>query len=542
MRSRRSSSRLRLAYLCLSTAALLLCNTLSSAQSVDLDLTAEELQWIEQNPTIRVHNETNWPPYNFNVDGEPSGFSIDYMRLLAEQTGLEVDFVSGPDWNAFIDMMRSGDLDVMLNIVDTPARREFLLFTDPYAITSPALAVQEQVTGLNSVNDLAGRTVCIPQGSSTEEFLRQDYPDLNLLPLSDATACLHAVADGRAFASIEGYSILNHLLESTSLPGIKIASIAVDPNMASVMGIGTNIDQPVLRNILQKAMDNVEPAAVANLRQQWLGAPPAATAVAAGVGLTEEERQWIADNPVIRAHNSANFAPFNFNRNGVPAGFSIDYMNLVASKTGLQVDYVSGPTWPEFHNMIQSGDLDVILNVTPTAERATYLHFTESYMQTPTVIVVRDGASQVQSLQDLYGKRVAVGTGNVQETLLARDHPEIEAVPYELTLDSLFAVLEGNVDATMSEYAVVDYFIKENALTGLRIALIIRESDFTSVNTLGVRLDQPILSELMAWAAGNTNYCRDTGSTNAGGARLASRASRDSHGRLSDGCHLRFCG
>jgi ABC-type amino acid transport substrate-binding protein len=118
MRPRRSFFRLRLAYLCLSTAALLLCNTLSSAQSVDLDLTAEELQWIEQNPTIRVHNETNWPPYNFNVDGEPSGFSIDYMRLLAEQTGLEVDFVSGPDWNAFIDMMRSGDLDVMLNIVD----------------------------------------------------------------------------------------------------------------------------------------------------------------------------------------------------------------------------------------------------------------------------------------------------------------------------------------------------------------------------------------------------------------------------------------
>jgi ABC-type amino acid transport substrate-binding protein len=210
-------SRLRLAYLYVSAAALLICNTLAFAQSVDLTLTAEELQWIEQNPTIRVHNETNWPPYNFNVDGEPTGFSIDYMRLLAEQTGLEVEFVSGPDWNEFIGMMRSGDLDVMLNIVNTPARREFLLFTDAYAITSPVLAVQEQVTGLNSINDLAGRTACIPQGSSTEEFLRQSYPDLNLLTLSDATACLHAVADGRAFASVEGYSILNHLLESTSL-------------------------------------------------------------------------------------------------------------------------------------------------------------------------------------------------------------------------------------------------------------------------------------------------------------------------------------
>ena len=121
------------------------------AQSAELDLTAEEQAWIRDNPTIRVHNEMDWPPYNFNVDGEPSGFSIDYMRLLAEQAGLEIEFVSGPSWSEFLDMMRSGDLDVMLNIVDTPARREFFLFTGPYAITSPALAVQEQVTGLNSL-------------------------------------------------------------------------------------------------------------------------------------------------------------------------------------------------------------------------------------------------------------------------------------------------------------------------------------------------------------------------------------------------------
>jgi len=80
---RRPIFRLRLAFLFLSTAASLFCNTLLLAQSVDLNLTTDELQRIEQNPTIRVHNSTNWPPYNFTVAGEPTGFSIDYMRLLA---------------------------------------------------------------------------------------------------------------------------------------------------------------------------------------------------------------------------------------------------------------------------------------------------------------------------------------------------------------------------------------------------------------------------------------------------------------------------
>jgi polar amino acid transport system substrate-binding protein len=469
----------------------------ASAQSPDLDLTAEELAWIADNPVIRVHNETNWPPYNFNVDGEPTGFSIDYMRLVAERAGFEIDFVSGPDWNEFLDMMRSGDLDVMLNIVDTPARREFLLFTEPYAITSPVLAVQEQVTGLSSLNDLAGRNVCIPQGSSTEEFLRQAYPDLNLVPLSDATACLHAVADGRAFASIEGYSILNHLLESNRVPGLKIASIAVDPTMASVMGIATNIDQPVLRNILQKAMDSLEPAAVASVRQQWLGAPPTTPAVAIEADLTAEERRWIAENPVLRVHNEMDWPPFNFNENGQPVGYSIDYMNIIARKIGVQVEYISGPTWQEFMDMIRSGDLDVMLNITATPERSAYMLFTEPYLQMPAAVVVGDPDLQLQSYEDLYGKRVAVIEGFFQEELLARNHPEIELVPQDDTLSALYAVLEGDADAMVDDYPVINYLIDENTLTGLRVGLILRDVESVSINGLGVSNERPILRDIL---------------------------------------------
>jgi PAS domain S-box-containing protein len=466
---------------------LALIAPLAIAQSPDLNFTDEELAWITDNPVIRVHNETNWPPYNFNVNNEPTGFSIDYMRLLGERAGLEVEFVSGPDWNEFLNMMRSGDLDVMLNIVDTPARREFLLFTDPYAITSPVLAVQEQVTGLNSLNDLADRTVCLPQGSSTEEYLRQAYPDLNLLPLSDATACLHAVADGRAFASVEGFSILNHLFEN----------IAVDPNMASVMGIATGIDKPVLRNILQKAMDSLEPATVASLRQQWLGSPPITAAVAREADLTEEELRWIADNPVLRVHNEMDWPPFNFNENGQPAGYSIDYMNLLARKIGIQVEYISGPTWQDFLDMIQSGDLDVMLNVTPTPERSAYMIFTEPYLQTPTAVVVGDPTLDVTSYEDLYGKRVAIVEGFLQQELLERAHPEIEIVTAVDTLSAMYAVLEGNADAMVDDYPVVNYLINANTLTGLRVALILRDAESVSVNALGVSIDQPVLMRIL---------------------------------------------
>ena len=48
-----------------------------------IKLTPDEKAWIQSNPVIRVHNEKDWPPFNFFEDDKPRGFSIDYMNLLA---------------------------------------------------------------------------------------------------------------------------------------------------------------------------------------------------------------------------------------------------------------------------------------------------------------------------------------------------------------------------------------------------------------------------------------------------------------------------
>lgn len=46
-------------------------------------LTETEREWIKAHPKIRVHNEMDWPPFNFNKNGRPQGLSIDFMNLLS---------------------------------------------------------------------------------------------------------------------------------------------------------------------------------------------------------------------------------------------------------------------------------------------------------------------------------------------------------------------------------------------------------------------------------------------------------------------------
>ena len=52
---------------------------------------------------------------------------------------------------------------------------------------------------------------------------------------------------------------------------------------------------------------------------------------------TEEELTWIAEHPVLKATNEMDWAPIDFVRSGEPAGFSIDYLNLIASKAGFSM-------------------------------------------------------------------------------------------------------------------------------------------------------------------------------------------------------------
>lgn len=45
--------------------------------------TKEEKRVFKRTPILKVHNESDWAPFNFNQNGKASGYSIDYMNLLA---------------------------------------------------------------------------------------------------------------------------------------------------------------------------------------------------------------------------------------------------------------------------------------------------------------------------------------------------------------------------------------------------------------------------------------------------------------------------
>lgn len=156
-------------------------------------LTNEEKNYIK-NSIIKVHNELNWPPFNYNINGKATGYSIDYMNLLASKVGLNVEYISGPNWNDFLDLIKDNKLDVMLNIAKTEDREKYLNFTTPYLKAVDSVFVRKEVNNLKSLEDFKGKTLAVIDGFYEEELFKKYYPEIKLLLVKDSLEGLKKLA------------------------------------------------------------------------------------------------------------------------------------------------------------------------------------------------------------------------------------------------------------------------------------------------------------------------------------------------------------
>jgi len=462
-------------------------------QSNELGFTSGESAWLGEHPVIRVSNEMDWTPFNFNRNDIPQGFSIDYMSLLAETVGFEIDFISGPSWNDFMEMIQNKDLDVILNIAFSDERAEFIKFTDPYFEFAPGLYTRKDYPTIKSVEDLYGKKFAVPKGFFFESYFT-DHPQVELVRVLDTKEALLAVSNGTADAMLDLMPVANFFLNQLLVTNLHTnGTLGVGEGAPIAAHLGIRDDWEIFRGILNKGMKALPEKKLNDLRIKWLGY----SEVEVLVPLTDEERDFIKSHHVIRVHNEQDWPPYNYYENGSPQGFSIDYMNLLSELLDIQVEYVTGPSWNEFLEMMKKKELDVMLNIVWTEDRAEYILFTESYARNPNVIVsFKD--NPFDTIEELYGKTVAIPKGFFYEEILRKNYPQINRLPLTDLLECMKAVSMGAADASFGEEAVVNSIISRNMLTNLKVSgeAKIGDPDLENLN-IGIRDDYPLLQSAL---------------------------------------------
>jgi len=473
---------------------LILFLLIGNLLSKNLELSKDEKIYLLKQQTIKVHNEMNWPPFNFNEDGVPRGYSIDYMNLVAKQLDIDIEYVHGFTWGQFVKKLKNHEIDVMLNMVKTKSREKFVKFTHPYLnVLSVIYTRPEDRSDVNSLIDLQGKTVAIPKGFYVEELFEKYYPSVKLLLKKNNLDALESVAIGEADATVGELGVLGYLKKQNFISNVKVAAKIKDKRFLSILNIGVRDDKSQLRDLIQKAMDSIDDNEIKVIENKWFGFTQTSKAK-----LTDKQKQFIRKNPTIKVHNEMNWPPFNFNDNGKAKGYSIDYMNLAASKVGLNLKYVYGFSWSEFMDQLKTHELDVMLNIVKTKTREKFIDFTEPYLNVMAAIYTKKSdVSKINSLEDLNGKIVAIPKGFYHQELFEKHYPKVKLLLTKNHLESLENIAIGKADATVGVMAVLDYLVNKNFISNVKIAAKINEKKFFSIMNIGVRDDQPILSDII---------------------------------------------
>jgi two-component system, sensor histidine kinase and response regulator len=461
-----------------------------------IDLSVEEKAWLKEHPVMRVSSEPDYAPFDYQIDGKPAGYSTDYVKLLAERLGIRLEFVMDT-WANLLKKAKNKELDLVHTIFNAPAeRREYLSFTKPYKRVINAIVIRDGITGINKLEDLASRTVGLVKADSVAQIIPKLVPDAQYLHFDNYTALLKAVSTGNADATVLELPVAAHYIRQLSLTNLKVATeVATLGDRDQHYRLAVRKDWPIFVSILEKAMDSLQPDELVRLESRWLTLP--STDARYSIELTAEEIEWIKANPKIRVHNEMDWPPFDFNENGEARGLSIDFMDLLASKVGLEVEYVSGPTWNEFLEMMKHGELDVMLNIVKTPDRQKYLLYTPPYVENPNTILSKKD-TPYRSLAELFGKTVAVTKGYFYEEILAREYPEINVLPVKDTRETMKAVSFGKADAALGEIAVLNYLINQLMMTDLSVTGEIKFGNpELSLLNIATRKDLPVLASIL---------------------------------------------
>ncbi|WP_409304820.1 transporter substrate-binding domain-containing protein [Peribacillus sp. SCS-155] len=164
------------------------------------------------------------------------------------------------------------------------------------------------------------------------------------------------------------------------------------------------------------------------------------------------------------------YPPFEFEEGGDYKGIDIELINAIAKDQGFKIE-LSPMDFGGIIPAMQSGELDVaIAGMSITDERKKVVDFSTPYFDAGLTLVVNKDNSDIQSVDDLKGKTVAVkkGTTGAKYATDNASKAGFKVVQFNDSPAMFQEVSNGNADVLIEDYPVIAYAIAQKDL-GLKI-------------------------------------------------------------------------
>ena len=288
-----------------------------------LSVSAEEAK----NRTVRV----GWYEGTYNTtepDGKKRGYSYEYQQAVAAHTGWKYEYVEG-SWAELMNMLKSGEIDLMGDISYTEERSTSMLFSElPMGEDKYYLYVDTSNTDIatSDLTTLNGKRIgMLPKALTVEMFHEWEKS--------------HGVNTQQV--DITGADDVRQKLKNREIDGFVLNESPQweSDNISPALLIGSSYNyfavskkRPDLKEELDQAMQKIEkenPFYKEDLYKRYLSANPIET-------LTDEEQNWLEQHGAVRIGYLKNDVGVSFadTESRKPVGIINDYISLASGCLG----------------------------------------------------------------------------------------------------------------------------------------------------------------------------------------------------------------
>ena len=236
-------------------------DTAPEAQGAEAPLFDQLPQAYQDSKVIKVGSDIAYAPMEYyDTDGTTVlGFDKELTDALTEQLGVTFQW-NNATFDGLITQLASKKIDVAISgMSDTAERQAEVDFVDYYQAGAMILAKKGNPEGIESLEDLCGKTIAVQRGTTQEGYAQEQSATcsdpIDILSFDRETEAMLQVKNGRAVAGMQDYPVATYNARTSG--GGNDFEVIGEQIQAGPLGIAVAKDNQGLRDALQKALQAI---------------------------------------------------------------------------------------------------------------------------------------------------------------------------------------------------------------------------------------------------------------------------------------------
>jgi len=231
-------------------------------------LTLAEQNWLYRHQELVVPLEVDAYPYVFkNNNGYYSGAWVDYMEIISQRLNINIKVDGFDTWDQALSTLKDKKADFKVGVTKTKEREEHLDFTKPFINFNFVIVMKKGHLFIDSMSGLRRKKLGIIKGYAEAEFIKRDYPEINIVAVSNVMEGIKLVANGEIDGYFDSLSTINRKIDEHNFSELIIALMTP---YQSKLTIAVSNKHELLVPILNKVLDSIDDKARASIANNWL--------------------------------------------------------------------------------------------------------------------------------------------------------------------------------------------------------------------------------------------------------------------------------